>query len=74
MRVKVANRIYQMDKKRYQGLLRLAKEQIPFGIYAIEKNGYAELCRIRCKSITQLKNEIRRFKAAGYKVYQNGRD
>lgn len=51
----------------------MAKEQVPMGIYAVEKNDYAELRCDHCKSITQLKALIRQFKAAGYKVYANGR-
>ena len=63
-----------MDRTEFQGLLKIASEQVHFGIYAVEKNGYAELCKIKCKSMTQLKKSIRDFKIAGYKVYQNGRD
>ena len=32
------NRLYQMNQKEYQGLLQVASEQVPFGIYAIEKH------------------------------------
>lgn len=73
MKVKVMNRLYQMSQKEYQGLLQVAKEQVPLGIYAIEKQGYAELRCDRCSSVTQLKALIRQFKAGGYKVYANGR-
>lgn len=62
-----------MNQMEYQGLLKIASEQIPFGIYAIEKHGYAELRRDICSSITQLKNLTRQFKAQGYKVYSNRR-
>lgn len=67
------NRLYQMGLKEYKELLKIASEQVPFGIYAIEKAGYAELANMHCKSKTELKNEIRAFKQQGYKVYQNGR-
>ncbi|MCQ4638624.1 hypothetical protein NE619_17990, partial [Anaerovorax odorimutans] len=73
MEVKVANRTYRMGKKEYQGLLKVASEQVPFGIYAVEKNGYAELMNIKCNSITQLKQKIRKFRSQGWKVHQNGR-
>lgn len=73
MKVKVANRTYQMSKKKYEGLLQVASEQVPFGIYAIENKEYAELRNDRCTSITQLKNLTRQFKSQGYKVYANGR-
>lgn len=74
MQVKVANRIYQMKQERYKGLLKIASEQVPFGIYAVEKGNYAELCNLKCSSVTQLKNLTRQYKAQGFKVYSNGRD
>lgn len=74
MRVKVAKRIYQMSYKAYKKLLEnVAKEQVPFGIYAVEKKGYAELCCDKCLSMTQLKKKIRDYKRQGFKVYANGR-
>ncbi len=72
MKVKVANKLYKMSNKQYQGLLEVASEQVPFGIYAVEKVGYAELRADHCKSITQLKSLKRQFKAQGFKVYSNG--
>ncbi|WP_349947334.1 hypothetical protein ABFV83_02275 [Lacrimispora sp. BS-2] len=73
MKVKVMNRLYKMSQPEYQGLLEVASEQVPFGIYAIEKNGYAELRCDKCESITQLKELTRQLKAQGYKVLANGR-
>lgn len=54
-------------------MLKIAREQVPFGIYAVEKNGYAELRCDKCSSVTQLKNMTRQFKAQGFKVHSNGR-
>jgi len=73
MQVKVANRMYRMGRNEFEGLLKVASEQVPFGIYAVTKDGYAELRCDRCKSITQLKNLTRQFKSRGFKVYANGR-
>lgn len=73
MKVKVMNRTYRMSQKEYQGLLQVASEQVPFGVYAVEKADYAELRCDKCKSVTQLKNLARQFKAQGFKVYANGR-
>ena len=73
MKVKVMNRMYQMRKREYEGLLKVASEQVPFGIYAVVKQDYAELRNDKCSSITQLKNLTRQFKAQGFKVYANGR-
>lgn len=64
-------RTYQMSQKEYEGLLKIASEQVPFGIYAVEKQGYAELRCDKCKSITQLKKLTRQFKARGFKVHAN---
>ena len=63
-----------MSRKEYQGMLELASEQVPFGIYAVEKADYAELRNDRCSSMTQLKSLIRQFRAQGFKVYANGKD
>lgn len=73
MKVKVGKRVYQMNRKEYQGLLETAKEQVPLGIYALEKDDYAELRCDRCGSITQLKKLRRGFLAQGFKVHCNGK-
>lgn len=67
------NRLYQMSRKEYEGLLKVASEQVPFGVYALEKKDYAELRCDKCSSITQLKNLTRQFKVQGFKVHSNGR-
>lgn len=71
MQVLVGKRTYQMSKKEFEGLLKIASEQVPIGVYAIEKKDYAELRCDKCESITQLKSLIRKFKARGFKVYAN---
>ena len=71
MKVKVANRMYGMGRKEYQGLLKIASDKVPFGIYAIEKGDYAELRYDICKSMTQLKTLSRQFKNQGFRVLSN---
>lgn len=66
--------MYRMSRKEYQGLLKVASEQVPFGIYAVEKGDYAELRCDKCQSTTKLKELIRTFKAQGFKVLANGKD
>ena len=61
-----------MSQKEFQGLLKVAGEQVPFGIFAIEKKGYAELYNQKCKSMTELKQSKRCLKQQGFKVYCNG--
>lgn len=71
MRVAVGNRLYKMSNTEYKGLLKVAAEQVPMGIYAIEKADYAELRCDRCKSMTELKKISREFKSKGYRVHAN---
>lgn len=60
-----------MGRKEYQGLLEVAKGQVPKGVYALEKHDYAELRCDKCRSTTELKDLIRAFKSQGFKVYAN---
>ena len=62
-----------MSREEYRGMLQVASEQVPRGIYAIEKKDYAELRCDRCTSVSQLKALTRGFKAQGFKVHANGR-
>ena len=72
LRVKVANRIYQMSAKEADGLLKVASEQVPNGVYAVRKNDYLELRNDIYTSITQLKAARREWKRQGFRVYSNG--
>ena len=74
MKVKINNRMWRMSHREYQGLLKIAREQVPLGIYAIEKKGYAELRCDKCESITKVKELSREFKKKGFRVYTNGKD
>ena len=38
MQVKVANRMYRMGRNEFEGLLKVASEQVPFGIYAVTRD------------------------------------
>ena len=54
--------------------MKVASEQVPFGIYAVEKGDYAEIRRDKCQSMTKLKELIREFRLQGFKVLANGKD
>ena len=54
-----------------EGMIPLAKKGVPFGVYAVEKNGHIDMVKNPCKSRTQLKRLKREYKAAGFKVYAN---
>ena len=66
--------MWRMSHKEYQGLLEIAKEQVPLGIYAIEKKDYAELRCDKCASMTKVKELSHEFRKQGFKVYANGKD
>lgn len=71
MVVLVGKRTYQMDKKEYLGLLQVASEQVPCGVYAIEKGNKAELRYDKASSVGKVKEMTRNWKRQGYKVYAN---
>lgn len=71
MKVQIGKKMWEMSKSKYKKLLVVAKEQVPKGIYAIEKDNYAEL-RCDTGSITKIKNMRREFRLRGFKVYTNG--
>lgn len=71
MKVNVGSRVYEMPKKQYKELLKIASEQIPFGIYAIEKKNYAELRKDICESKNQLNKKIAEFNKVGFIARHN---
>lgn len=71
MKVIVNNSVYDMTKEQADGVLKVASEQIPFGIYAVEKDGIVELRKDKCNSKTKLKRLGQQFKSKGFKVHFN---
>ncbi len=63
-----------MGQIEYQKFLdEVAKPEVPFGIYAVEKDGQAQMLIEKCSSITQLKKKTQEYKKRGFKVLANGR-
>jgi hypothetical protein len=71
MKVLIDKKIYQMGTNEYRRLLDIAKEQMPKGIYAIEKKGYAELKNKPARSTTELMRDVKSYKLLGFKVHYN---
>ncbi|MGN1157748.1 MAG: hypothetical protein ACI4TK_16340 [Agathobacter sp.] len=72
IKVVIGKRVYQMSKTAWkEGIEPIAKESVPFGIYAVEKGGQIHMMNEHCKSITQLKKKKREYAANGFKVYTN---
>lgn len=43
MKVILKDSIYEMDRKQFHGVLEIAKKSVPKAIYAVEKQGIAEM-------------------------------
>lgn len=71
MKVLVNNSIYEMGRKEYGGVLKIARQQIPCGIYAVEKDGICQLCKDKFNSKDELKKAVAEYAAKGFKVYYN---
>lgn len=55
MKVLVNNSLYEMRRKEYRGVLKVASKQIQCGIYAVEKDGFCELRKDKFDSKEELK-------------------
>lgn len=60
-----------MGIKEYKGVLKIASEQIPCGIYAVEKDGICELRKDTFDSKEELKKAVAEYAAKGFKVHYN---
>nr|WP_301905973.1 hypothetical protein [uncultured Anaerostipes sp.] len=74
MIVTIMGKAYRMSRKESKKFLDQMKNNVPFGIYAVEKDGIIEMRNDQCKSRTKLKELKRTFKQQGYKVYSNTGD
>lgn len=72
MRVQMANKIYEMNSNHYKGFLEAAKDCMPIGIYAVEKDGVAIMMNEKPKDRGDLRKQVEGFKEKGFKVYWNG--
>jgi len=61
-----------MSRKESKKFMDQMKNNVPFGIYAVEKDGIIEMRNDQCKSRTKLKELKKTFKQQGYKVYSTG--
>ena len=71
MKVIVKDHVYGMTRKKLNSVLKIASNQIPFGIYAIEKGGICELRKDTFDNIGELGKAVQEYKAKGFKVIYN---
>ena len=62
-----------MTRKQLNSVLDIAKGQIPFGIYAVEKDGICELKKDTFESGDELKQVVSDYENKGFKVFYNGK-
>ena len=72
MKVHILEKVYEMPEKDAKGVRKVAKEQVPVGVYGVKKGDQLVLLNMKAKSRTQLKQMIREFKNQGFLVYSNG--
>lgn len=72
MRVQMADKIYEMNSKRYKGFLEAVKGCLPVGIYAVEKDGLAIMMNEKPKDREDLRKQVEVLEKKGFKAYWNG--
>lgn len=72
MRLIVNGNVYEMNKEEMEGILEIARKQVPSGIYAVEKDGICELKKEEIYAEEHLKKEVEEYEQAGFKVFYNG--
>lgn len=71
MKILIGESLYETNRDGLRGILQVASEQIPCGIYAVEKDDYCELQKDTFDSKEKLKKVVAEYAAKGFKVYYN---
>ena len=71
MRVLLNGNIYDMDRKQFDGVLKVAKKAVKRGIYAVEKDGTAEMKKEMYSNKSELEKVVKEYEEKGFKVYYN---
>ena len=71
MKVIIEQSVYEMTAKRLNRVLKIARKQVPFGIYAVKKGRICELHNDKFDSKEGLLANIEKYSMKGFKVYYN---
>ena len=71
MRVLLNDNIYDMNRKQFDGVLKVAKKAVKHGIYAVEKDGVAEMKKETYLNKSELEKVVKEYEEKGFKVYYN---
>ena len=71
MRVLLNDHLYDIDRKQFDGVLKVAKKAVNHGIYAVEKDGVAEMKKETYSDKSELEKVVKKYEEKGFKVYYN---
>ena len=71
MRVLLNDHLYDMNRKQFDGVLKVAKKAVKHGIYAVEKDGTAEMKKETYSNMEEHEKAVAEYKEKGFKVYYN---
>ena len=71
MRVLLNDHLYDMDRKQFDGVLKVAKKAVKHGIYVVEKGGTAEMKKETYSNKSELEKVVKEYEEKGFKVYYN---
>lgn len=73
MKLIVENSVYEMTLEQLKGVLHVASKQVPFGIYAVKKDGICELHKDHFDTKFKLQQAVKEYAGNGFKVYYNSK-
>ena len=71
MRVLLNDHLYDMDRKQFDGVLKVAKKAVKHGIYAVEKDGMAQMKKETHSNKAEIEKAVVEYDEKGFKVYYN---
>lgn len=71
MRVQMKDKIWRMNTKQYKGFLKVVKDCMLVGIYAVEKDGVAIMMNEKPKDGEDLRKQVEDLERKGFKVWWN---
>ena len=71
MRVLLNDHIYEIGRKQFDGVLKVAKKAVRRGIYAVEKGGMAQMKKETYSNKAELEKAVSEYEANGFKVHYN---
>lgn len=71
MRVNIDGKIYVLNRDQYRAMLKVAKSEVPHGIYALEKRDVCILQNRKIETETYLRQQVKELEKKGFKVYWN---